>query len=74
MPNYFKYLCYTTKPYNTGERVAQFNITGFPKKKVDAMIAANKPDFPSEQYMCSLEKYPHKKSEFNRIKKPQPND
>lgn len=69
MSNFFKYLCYTIKPYNTGERVAAFNITGFTKKQVDAKIAEHKEAFPSEQYMCSIEKYPMQKPEFNRLKK-----
>lgn len=69
MPNFYKYLCFTKKPYNQGERVAQFNITGFPKKQVDALIATHKPDFPSELYMCSIEKFQNEKAEFNRIEK-----
>jgi hypothetical protein len=69
MPNYFKYLCFTKNPYNSGERMAQFNVTGLPKKDVDQMIAWNKPDFPSEEYMCSIEKFKEEKPEFNRLVK-----
>lgn len=68
MANFYKYLCYTKKPYNYGERVAQFNITGFPKKQIDALIATYKPEFPSELYVCSIEKFQKEKAEFNRIK------
>ena len=63
----YKYLCFTEKPYNTGNRVVQLSVTGKRKKQIDEMIQELRKDFPESNYACTIETYTNERGEF-RIK------
>jgi hypothetical protein len=62
----FKYLCFTNKPYNIGERKAQIDVTGLSKKEIDQKITEMRPDFHESEFTCTVETCRIKLPTFNR--------